>query len=158
APRAHVPHFQPPRYSAPRVTHPTPRPPSPPKMSHQAARMSGHARTAGKAPSVPKATAPGLHASRGSSSTVRHGANPGALAPLTASTNRAPGRVRRNPRYYGYGVGYARRGYYGSSMSRLDRMAVSRLRSEYVNLARVPENYQGHRTRSMQHISAAIRQ
>lgn len=62
----------------------------------------------------------------------------------------------------GYGRGYrnryyrARRGY-GVSQS-TNRAVVARLRSVYVNLARLDHDYQGHRARAMNAIALAIRQ
>ena len=65
-------------------------------------------------------------------------------------------------RAYGYGRGYRNRysgsGYgYGRSQG-VNRGIVSRLRSVHTSLARLDQDYQGHRARAMHSISMAIRQ
>jgi hypothetical protein len=72
------------------------------------------------------------------------------------------GGYRRN-RGYGYGSRYyGRRSYgYGNrnyQSQQFNRMLAQQLRSAHRSLAQLDRDYQGHRSRAMQHISMAVRQ
>ena len=72
------------------------------------------------------------------------------------------GQGARAYRAYGYGSGYRNRYYgrrygYGRSQ-RSNRAILARLRSVEMQLARIDQDYQGHRVRAMRSVSMAIRQ
>jgi hypothetical protein len=72
------------------------------------------------------------------------------------------GSGARSYRAYGYGRGYRNHSYggrngYGRSQGN-NRAIVARLRSVHASLARIEQDYKGHRVRAMHAISMAIRQ
>jgi hypothetical protein len=72
------------------------------------------------------------------------------------------GSTARRYRAFGYGSGYRNRSYgagygYGRSQG-INRAIVARLQSVHAQLARLNQDYQGHRSRAMHSITMAIRQ
>jgi hypothetical protein len=127
------------------------------RLNNSQARLNNSSTNAGN--TTPSASGGGVSPSTTASINARHSLS-SSVSPNTYTYGYGP--AASSYRAYGYGRGYRNRYYgggygYGRSQGN-NRAIVARLQSVHSSLARLNQDYQGHRSRALHSISMAIRQ